>query len=296
MSLQKKNGFMNRLFMGLVFLFLYAPILLLIVFSFNSGNSSVVWKGFSLHWYVELFQDRLIMQSIYTTLLVSLLATAIATVAGTFASIGFYAMRRRWRDPLMTVNSIPMMNADIVTGVSLCLLFVAVFGFWNEFAENYRITFSLFGEVYRVTFPRLTLGFGTLLIAHITFNIPYVILSVGPKLRQMDKNLVDAAQDLGCTWFQAFWKVILPEIMPGIVSGALIAFTMSVDDFVISYFTAGSATSTLAMAIYGMTKKRVSPEINAVSTLLFVTVLILLVIVNVREARAEKAAAAQRFD
>ena len=296
MSLQKKNGFMNRLFMGLVFLFLYAPIFLLIVFSFNSGNSSVVWKGFSLHWYVELFQDRLIMQSIYTTLLVSLLATAIATVAGTFASIGFYAMRRRWRDPLMTVNSIPMMNADIVTGVSLCLLFVAVFGLWNEFAENYRLTFSLFGAVYRITFPRLTLGFGTLLIAHISFNIPYVILSVGPKLRQMDKNLVDAAQDLGCTWFQAFWKVILPEIMPGIVSGALIAFTMSVDDFVISYFTAGSATSTLAMAIYGMTKKRVSPEINAVSTLLFVTVLTLLVIVNIREARAEKAAAAQRFD
>ena len=296
MSLQKKNGFFNRLFMFLVFFFLYAPIFLLIVFSFNAGNSSVVWKGFSLHWYVELFQDRLIMQSIYTTLLVSLLATAIATVAGTFASIGFYAMRRRWRDPLMTVNSIPMMNADIVTGVSLCLLFVAVFGLWNEFAENYRLTFSLFGAVYRITFPRLTLGFGTLLIAHISFNIPYVILSVGPKLRQMDKNLVDAAQDLGCTWFQAFWKVILPEIMPGIVSGALIAFTMSVDDFVISYFTAGSATSTLAMAIYGMTKKRVSPEINAVSTLLFVTVLALLVIVNVREARAEKAAAAQRFD
>ena len=296
MSLQKKNGFFNRLFMFLVFFFLYAPIFLLIVFSFNAGNSSVVWKGFSLHWYVELFQDRLIMQSIYTTLLVSLLATAIATVAGTFASIGFYAMRRRWRDPLMTVNSIPMMNADIVTGVSLCLLFVAIFGFWNEFAENYRITFSLFGEVYRITFPRLTLGFGTLLIAHITFNIPYVILSVSPKLRQMDKYLVDAAQDLGCTWFQAFWKVILPEIMPGIVSGALIAFTMSVDDFVISYFTAGSSTSTLAMAIYGMTKKRVSPEINAVSTLLFVTVLTLLVIVNVREARAEKAAAEQRFD
>ena len=196
----------------------------------------------------------------------------------------------------MTVNSIPMMNADIVTGVSLCLLFVAVFGLWNGFAENYRLTFRLFGAVYRITFPRLTLGFGTLLIAHISFNIPYVILSVGPKLRQMDKNLVDAAQDLGCTWFQAFWKVILPEIMPGIVSGALIAFTMSVDDFVISYFTAGSATSTLAMAIYGMTKKRVSPEINAVSTLLFVTVLALLVIVNVREARAEKAAAAQRFD
>ena len=294
MSLQKKNGFINRLFMGLVFLFLYAPILLLIVFSFNSGNSSVVWKGFSLHWYVELFQDRLIMQSIYTTLLVSLLATAIATVAGTFASIGFYAMRRRWRDPLMTVNSIPMMNADIVTGVSLCLLFVAVFGFWNEFAENYRITFSLFGEVYRVTFPRLTLGFGTLLIAHITFNIPYVILSVGPKQRQMDKNLVDAAQDLGCTWFQAFWKVILPEIMPGVINGLLMSFTLSIDDFIISYFTAGAQTQTLSMVIYSMAKKRVSPEINALSTLMFLVVVGLMVVVNVRQAAQERQARRRR--
>ena len=293
MNLRKKNGLLNRCFMGLVFLFLYAPIFLLIIFSFNTGNSSVVWKGFSVRWYAELFQNRIIMQSVYTTLLVSLLATAIATVAGTLAAVGFYAMRRRWRDPLMTVNSIPMMNADIVTGVSLCLLFVAIFGFWNDFAEHYRLVINLFGEVYRITFPKLSLGFGTLLIAHITFNIPYIILSVGPKLRQMDKNLVDAAQDLGCTWFQAFWKVILPEIMPGIVSGALIAFTMSVDDFVISYFTAGSATSTLAMAIYGMTKKRVSPEINAVSTLLFVTVLALLAIVNIRESRAEAAARRQ---
>ena len=293
MNLRKKNGLLNRCFMGLVFLFLYAPIFLLIIFSFNAGNSSVVWKGFSVRWYAELFQNRIIMQSVYTTLLVSLLATAIATVAGTLAAVGFYAMRRRWRDPLMTVNSIPMMNADIVTGVSLCLLFVAIFGFWNDFAEHYRLVINLFGEVYRITFPKLSLGFGTLLIAHITFNIPYIILSVGPKLRQMDKNLVDAAQDLGCTWFQAFWKVILPEIMPGIVSGALIAFTMSVDDFVISYFTAGSTTSTLAMAIYGMTKKRVSPEINAVSTLLFVTVLALLAIVNIRESRAEAAARRQ---
>ena len=293
MNLRKKNGLLNRCFMGLVFLFLYAPIFLLIIFSFNAGNSSVVWKGFSVRWYAELFQNRIIMQSVYTTLLVSLLATAIATVAGTLAAVGFYAMRRRWRDPLMTVNSIPMMNADIVTGVSLCLLFVAIFGFWNDFAEHYRLVINLFGEVYRITFPKLSLGFGTLLIAHITFNIPYIILSVGPKLRQMDKNLVDAAQDLGCTWFQAFWKVILPEIMPGIVSGALIAFTMSVDDFVISYFTAGSSVSTLAMTIYGMTKKRVSPEINAVSTLLFVTVLALLAIVNIRESRAEAAARRQ---
>ena len=269
--------------MALVFVFLYAPIVLLIIFSFNAGNSNTVWQGFSLEWYEKLFRDRLIMQSVYTTLLISLLSTIIATVAGTFAAIGFYSMRRRIRDPLMTVNNIPMMNADIVTGVSLCLFFVAFFNFWGDFAVWFN---SLQGFIQLPT--RLTMGFGTLLIAHVCFNIPYVILSVGPKLRQMDKNLVDAAQDLGCTWMQAFWKVIIPEIKPGIISGALTAFTMSIDDFVISYFTAGSSASTLAMTIYGMTKKRVSPEINAVSTLLFVTVLVLLAIVNIREARQER--------
>ena len=267
--------------MVLVFVFLYAPIVLLIIFSFNAGKSNVVWQGFSLEWYGKLLNNRLIMQSVYTTLLVSLLATVIATMAGTFAAIGFYAMRRKVREPLMTVNNIPMMNADIVTGVSLCLLFVAFFNGWGSFAA----WFNSLGLFHLPT--RLAMGFGTLLIAHITFNIPYVILSVGPKLRQMDKNLVDAAMDLGCTWMQAFWKVILPEIKPGIVSGALTAFTMSIDDFVISYFTAGTS-STLAMTIYGMTKKRVTPEINAVSTLLFVTVLILLAIINIREVRQER--------
>ena len=279
--MNKNNSFLNRLFMVLVFVFLYAPIVLLIIFSFNAGKSNVVWQGFSLEWYGKLLNNRLIMQSVYTTLLVSLLATVIATMAGTFAAIGFYAMRRKVREPLMTVNNIPMMNADIVTGVSLCLLFVAFFNGWGSFAA----WFNSLGLFQLPT--RLTMGFGTLLIAHITFNIPYVILSVGPKLRQMDKNLVDAAMDLGCTWMQAFWKVILPEIKPGIVSGALTAFTMSIDDFVISYFTAGTS-STLAMTIYGMTKKRVTPEINAVSTLLFVTVLILLAIINIREVRQER--------
>ena len=191
-------------------------------------------------------------------------------------------MSRRWRSPLLTINNIPMMNADIVTGVSLCLFFAAFFGFWSDIAHWFNSVQSF------VELPtRMTLGFGTLLLAHVAFNIPYVILNVSPKLRQMDRNLVDAAQDLGCTWFQAFWKVILPEIKPGIVSGALIAFTMSVDDFVISYFTAGSSTSTLAMTIYGMTKKRITPEINAISTLLFVTVLLLLIVKNVREAQME---------
>ena len=282
----KQNRFGSRLLMALVFLFLYAPIFLLIIFSFNKGESSMVWQGFSLHWYRELFHNRIIMESVYTTLLVSLLATVIATVVGTFAAIGLYSMSRRWRNPLLTVNNIPMMNADIVTGVSLCLFFAAFFQLWRAFAQ-------WFNEAQTgMELPdRLTLGFVTLLIAHVAFNIPYVILNVAPKLRQMDSNLVDAAKDLGCTWMQAFFKVILPEIKPGIVSGALIAFTMSIDDFVISYFTAGSATSTLAMTIYGMTKRRITPEVNAISTLLFVTVLVLLVVKNLRESRLERQAA-----
>ena len=279
--MKRRNSALSRVFTALVFVFLYAPIFLLIIFSFNAGNSNIVWSGFSLNWYRELLHNRLILRSVYTTLLVSLLATAIATFAGTFAAIGFYSLRRRQRNLLNTVNNIPMMNADIVTGVAMCLFFVAFFGLWSDFANWFN------GVQHFIELPS-RLSFGTLLIAHVAFNIPYVILSVGPKLRQMDKNLVDAAQDLGCTWMQAFWKVILPEIKPGIVSGALTAFTMSVDDFIISYFTAGSSSSTLAMTIYGMTKKRVTPEINAVSTLLFVTVLLLLVITNLREARLER--------
>ena len=280
--MKKQNRAGSRLIIGLMFLFLYAPIFLLIVFSFNAGDSSAVWKGFSLHWYTQLFQNRIIIESVYTTLLVSLLATAIATVVGTFAAIGLYSLGRRKREALLTVNNIPMVNADIVTGVSLCLFFVAFFQGWGAFARWFNSIQSA------VELPdRLVLGFGTLLLAHVAFNIPYVILNVAPKLRQMDRNLMDAAQDLGCTWIQAFWKVMLPEIKPGIVSGALIAFTMSIDDFIISYFTAGSASSTLAMTIYGMTKKRVTPEINAVSTLLFLSVLALLVISNVKEARQE---------
>ena len=283
--MRTKPSIWNRLFIGLVFLFLYAPIFVLIVFSFNASNSRSIWAGFSLHWYVELFQDQQILDALYTTLAVSLLAALIATVAGTFSAIGFYNMRRRWRTPLMTINNIPMVNADIVTGVSLCLFLVAAFGLWAQAA-------SWLNDTLGTALPgRLYLGFGTMLIAHIMFNIPYVILSVMPKLRQMDKNLVDAAQDLGCTWMQAFWKVVVPEIKPGIVNGLLIAFTMSVDDFVISYFTAGSSTANLAMRIYAMTKKRISPEVNAVSTLLFVAVLTLLIIINVREARQEKAEA-----
>ena len=281
---KRNNGFSSRFLMILTGLFLYAPIFILIIFSFNAGTSSSVWKGFSLHWYGELLHNQLIMRSVYITLLVSLLATIIATVAGTFAAIGFYAMRRKPRQTLTAVNNIPMMNADIVTGVSLCLLFVVFFNGWGRIAGWINSIQSSF-----VLPTKLSMGFGTLLIAHICFNIPYVILSVGPKLRQADKNLIDAAMDLGCTWMQAFRKVMIPEIKPGIISGALTAFTMSIDDFIISYFTAGSRTSTLAMTIYGMTKKRVSPQINAISTLLFLTVILLLTIINVREERLSRA-------
>ena len=267
--------------MALVFLFLYAPIFLLIIFSFNSGESSMVWQGFSLHWYKQLFHNRIIMESVYTTLLVSLLATVIATVVGTFAAIGLYSMRRRWRAPLLTINNIPMMNADIVTGVSLCLFFAAFFQLWRSFA----IWFNRAQTAMELP-ERLTLGFVTLLIAHVAFNIPYVILNVAPKLRQMDSNLVDAAKDLGCTWLQAFYKVILPEIKPGIVSGALIAFTMSVDDFVISYFTSNTDQN-LAMIVYSAARRGVEPTMYALSTLMFIVVLALLLLVNRRNGLEE---------
>ena len=262
---QKKNGAMTRLFTVLVYVFLYLPIAVLIVFSFNDSKSRTVWAGFSTHWYQELFRDEEILSAFSTTITVSVLAALIATVLGTAAAIGFHSMRRRPRNLLLTINSIPMTNADIITGVSLMLLFV--------FAGN-LLGFSL--------------GFGTLLLAHITFNIPYVVLAVMPKLRQLNPNLAEAAQDLGATPWQAFWKVLMPELRPGILNGALIAFTMSIDDFVISYFTAGSEVSTLAMQIYAMTRKRISPEINALSTILFAIVLTLLVIVNVRQVRQEK--------
>lgn len=274
--MSRKPRLYSRLYTALILLFLYAPIFVLVVFSFNSSKSRTIWSGFTFDWYSKLFQDDTILTSFYTTLTVSVMAAIIATIAGTFAAIGFFNMRRRPRSFLLSVNNIPVVNADIVTGVSLCLLFVSV------------------GSVLK-----FNLGFGTLLIAHITFNIPYVILSIMPKLYQLDDNLVDAALDLGCTWMQAFRKVIIPEIMPGIINGLIISFTMSIDDFVISYFTAGSQVQTLSMTIYSMTRKRISPEINAISTILFVSVLILLTIMNIREIRQadliKKRAKLQKF-
>ncbi len=267
----KKNGIFSRVFMALVFLFLYAPILVLVAFSFNAAKSSTVWTGFSLHWYTELFQDTYVLEALQTTLMVSILATIVATVAGTAAAIGFANLKKRFRTVCLTVNNIPLTNADIITGVSMMLLFVAAI--------------SAFSDLFGVS---IQLGFGTLLMAHITFDIPYVILSVMPKLRQLDPNIYEAAQDLGASGFYAFRKVILPEIMPGILNGALIAFTMSIDDFVISYFTAGSGANTLSMVVYSMVRRRISPEINALSTLMFTVVIVLMVAVNLRQSHQDK--------
>ena len=261
----KKPGFPGRIYMGLILLFLYAPIFVLITFSFNSTQSRTQWTGFSLEWYRALLTNEAVLNSFYVTIVLALLAAVISTIAGTFAAVGFYGMSRRWRAPIMQINSLPMINADIITGVSLCLLFVFLGGLF-----------------------RFRLGFGTLLIAHITFCIPYVILSITPKLRQLDSNIIDAACDLGCTWFKAFRKVVIPEILPGIINGLIIAFTLSIDDFVISYFTAGGGVMTLPMQIFAMTRRRISPEINALSTVLFLSVLLLLIIVNIRTARQNK--------
>ena len=272
----KKNGVFARVCMILTLIFMYAPIFVLIAFSFNDSKSRTVWTGFSLHWYEDLFSDTRILQSLATTLEVSVLAMIFATLLGTAAAIGFRNMRRRSRTICLSINNIPMSNADIITGVSLMMLFVFAFGAFN----------ATLGKFFGIT---LKMGFGTLLLAHITFDVPYVILSVLPRLNQLDPNLYEAALDLGASPWRAFTKVVLPELSPGIINGAVLAFTMSVDDFVVSYFTAGSGTSTLSMEIYAMTRKRISPEINALSTLIFVVVLLALIAVNIHSAHQERA-------
>ena len=278
----RKHRIPSRVFTVLVYLFLYAPIVLLIVFSFNATKSNRVWGGFSLQWYLELFQNDRLLGAVRTTVILSVLAAVIATILGTAAAIGFYSMRRRARSVCLSVNNIPLTNADIITGVSMMLLFVFAIGAFNG---------SFLSQALGI---RWKTGFGTLLIAHITFDAPYVILSVMPKLRQLDPNIYEAAQDLGASGLLAFRKVILPEIMPGVLNGLIIAFTMSIDDFVISYFTKGAGVTTLAVEIYTAVKRPVTPEINALSTLMFLVVFALLFTVNVRQARQENALLRQK--
>ena len=239
----------SKVYTALIFIFLYAPIIVLIIFSFNDTDtaSRTQFSGFTLRWYQRLFEDRYILEALLNTLIIAVVSAFASTVLGTMAAVG--------------------VNPEIVTGVSMMLLFVAAV--------------SLFGGK--------SLGMASLIIAHITFCLPYVILSVLPKLRQMNPNLFEAAQDLGCPPVRAFFKVVLPEIMPGIVTGMIMAFTLSIDDFVISYFTSGT-TQTLPIYIYSMTRKRISPEINALSTVLFVCIMLLLIIINVRQGREERRA------
>ena len=258
----------NRIFTILIFIFLYIPMAVLIAASFNTGKDIAHFEGFTLHRYVELFQDEHLLQLLRNSLVVSILATAIATTFGTIAAVGIHNLKPRLRKVVMSLTNIPMTNPDIVTGVSLSLLFVFV-------------GTKMLGQ-------RDSLTFWTLLIAHITFNLPYVILNVMPKLQQMDTSLTDAAMDLGCTPMQAFFKVTLHEIMPGVISGAIMAFTMSLDDFVISYFVTGLDFVTLPVEIYSYTKKPIQPKIYAMFTLLFGLIFVLMVTMNLLQIRADR--------
>jgi spermidine/putrescine transport system permease protein len=259
---------LSRSYIALIIAILYIPILVLMLFSFNSTNNTGVFTGFSTYWYEELFRSAETFTALKNTLILAVSSAVISTLIGTAASLGLHRMRSKFlRGAIVSVTNIPMMNPDIVTGISMMLLFVFV-GNRLESADK--------------------LNFWTLLIAHVTFNLPYVILNVTPKFRQMDKHLPEAALDLGCTPVQSFFKVELPNVMPGIVTGFIMAFTLSLDDFVISYFCAGSDFQTLPIRIYSMTKKEVKPDIYALSTLMIIAVLTLLILTNLTGDRDSK--------
>ncbi len=247
--------FIKRFYTFLIFLFLYAPIFTLVAFSFNESRSRGNWGGFTLRWYKELFYDSAIKSAFYYTIVIAVLAAVISTIIGTIAAIGIHNMGFLGKKVVLNLNYLPVLNPDIVTGVSLMTLFI---------------------------FFKLELGFLSMLLAHITFCIPYVVLAVLPKLKQLNKHLSEAAMDLGATPFYAFRKVILPQIMPGIFTGALMAFTLSIDDFVVSFFTTGEGVSNLSITVYSMARRGINPKINALSTLMFLGVLALLLIINKR--------------
>lgn len=244
---------LRKIYVVLIFIFLYAPIGTLIVLSFNASKSRAKWGGFTFKWYVELFQNEAIMQALTNTIVLAILSSVIATIIGTIAAIAINKMNRTGRTFWMGVTNIPMLNAEIVTGISLMLLFITV---------------------------GMRFGFMTILLSHITFNIPYVILSVMPRLKQLNPSTYEAALDLGAPPLKAFFKVVLPDLAPGIFSGLLMAFTMSLDDFIITHFTKGPGVDTLSTKIYSEVRKGIKPEMYALSTLIFVSVLILLLLVN----------------
>ena len=268
--------YLGRVWMVAAFGFMYVPIAVLIAFSFNESKSRNVWAGFSLRWYKNLLGDEMILQALGVSLVVAFASAIIATVLGTLAAIGVNNMSRRTRAVVLNLSYVPIVNPEIVTGVATMLLFVVLNGGIS------KVLTALLGQEVRVGF-----GIGTLLIAHVTFCLPYVLFNVSPKLRQMDVRMYEAALDLGCNPRQAFFKVVLPEIMPAIISAFLISLTYSIDDFIISYFNSGTV-QTLPIAIYSMTKKRVSPEINALSTIMFVVILTIILAVNGVEAARDK--------
>ena len=258
----------NRIFTVLIFIFLYIPMAMLIVASFNTGKDITDFEGFTLQQYVRLFQDDDLLKLLGNSILISVISSFVATVFGTVAAVGICNLKPKMRRLVMQLTDIPMTNPDIVTGISLSLLFVFV-------------GTKMLGQ-------RDSLTFWTLLIAHVTFNLPYVILNVMPKLNQMDHSLTDAAMDLGCTPLQSFFKVTLHEILPGVVAGAIMAFTMSLDDFVISYFVSGMDFVTLPVEIYSYTKKPIPPKIYAMFTLLFLLILVLMITMNLLQLRSDK--------
>lgn len=266
--MKTKMSPLSKLYVAFIMILLYAPIVVMIFFSFNDSASTSVITGFSLRWYKSLLYDQATIAALRNTLVLAVSSSLIATVMGTAAAVGINFFRNKHIKKLtMGVTNIPMMNPEIVTGISMMLLFIIC-------ANMVGVTDAL--------------GFGTMLIAHVTFNLPYVILSVLPKLRQLDRFLPEAAMDLGCTPLQAFFKVILPSISTGIFSGLMMSFTLSLDDFVISYFTQGPSFETLPIRIFSMTKKRVTPDMYALSTLIFVIILLLLILLNVSQVRGEK--------
>ncbi len=253
---------LKKLYLYLVLLFLYAPIIVLIIYSFNESKYRV-WTGFSFKWYIELFQDTQIMTALYNTLLVASVAAILSTIIGTMAAIGINSLKKWQKSTVMNINMLPVLNPDIVTGIALMLLFYIA---------------------------KLPTGIFTLILAHMSFCIPYVILSVLPKLKQADNKTYEAALDLGATPALATWKVTIPEIMPGVITGLLMAFTLSIDDFIVSYFTTGPGVENLSILIYNAAKKGVSPSINALSALMFAVIMLLLIVINVRSSKASKKA------
>lgn len=266
--MKKKMSPLSRLYIALIFVFLYAPIAVMMLFSFNSSTSTYVFSGFSLHWYKEMFADSTAMQALKNTILLAVCTAFVSTVLGILAAVGLFNSKcKLYKRAMMTATNIPMMNPEIVTGIAMMLLFVFAGALVNKTD---------------------VLGFWTLLIAHVTFSLPYVILNVMPKLRQFDMHVYEAAVDLGCKPVKAFFKVVMPEILSGIITGCVMSFTLSLDDFIISYFTNGPSFQTLPIYIFSMTKKRVKPDMFALSTLMFVSILVLLILMNIAQSKADR--------